>query len=380
VIARLVAVATLLLTTAGSPAHGEDAPSPNATGTAPAGAPSPAPDDHAHRRPELVEITVVGRPPDYENLRLRVGARIAGGVPLVWNRIDRFNPLAELLRGVPAARAATLRCWVDLTDARRATLYFAGEGGDRFFVRELALSGRLDEIDQQSLAQVLELSISALMENRAIGFTRDEARELFSRTQPPAPAATAPAVPARRWSVMPAVSYAVESVGASLPIAQGPGVAVAFSPADGVGLRLGLWVAAQYQLPATAHRPEIAVRLQTAAARAGVEARWWRLRARLGAGTDSTYVTPLAGTAGAANTLTVAGSHWSTSWVATGALSLRLPLEKALRAASRLALSAVIFVDLHPAGTQYQLQDSSGARVLFAAERGRPGLGLELAF
>jgi hypothetical protein len=380
VIARVVAAATLVFTTAAA-ARAEEPSPPGAGGGAATGAAAAPPDAHASRRPELVEVTVVGGAPDYESLRLRIGAHVAMGVPLLWNRLDRFNPLAELLRGAPATRTSTLRCWVDLTDARRATLYFAGEGGERFFVRELAMSGRLDEIDQQSLAQVLELSITALLENQEIGFTRDEAREMFSRAQPrPPELAVAPTAPPRRWSLTPAAGYAVERTGASLPMAQGPGLAIALSAGREAGLRLGVWIAGQYQLPAAAHGPEIGVRLQTAAARAGVEAGWWRWRARLGGGVDWTQVTPLPGDAiGAATTLTVASSHWSTSWVASGALALRLPLEKAL-GSGRRALSLVLVVELVPSSTQYQLQDGSGVRVVFARERTRPGLGLELAF
>ena len=378
-IARVVAAATLVFTTSAAPARAREPSPPNAEGAA-----APTPDGHASRRPELVEVTVVGGAPDYESLRLRIGAHVALGVPLLWNRIDRFNPLAELLRGAPAGRTAILRCWVDLTDARRATLYFAGEGGERFFVRELALSGRLDEIDQESLAQVLELSISALMENQEIGLTRDQARELFSRAQPPprpepAAAPAPPAAPPRRWSLTPAAGYAAERTGASLPIAQGPGLSMTLSAVRDPGLRLGLWIATQYQVAASAHRPEIGVRLQTAAARAGVEAGWWRWRARLGGGVDWTHVTPLPGDAGAATTLTVAGAHWSTSWVACAALAFRLPLEKAL-GPGRIALSLILLVELVPSPTQYQLQDTSGVRVLFARARTRPGLGLELAF
>jgi hypothetical protein len=386
VIARVVAAATLLvLTDAASAAHGQGptvppaggaGPTPTSASSSSSSSSAVAPDGRAARRPELVEITVVGGDPEYENLRLRIGAHLALGTPLVWSRIDRFNPLAELLRGVPPVRAATLRCWVDLTDPRRATLYFAGEGGDRFFVRELALSGRLDEIDQQSLAQVLELSITALTENQEIGFTREQARALLSRAQPPpSPPAPSPG----RWSLAPAVGYTVSWPGASLPIAQGPGLTLALSEARGHGARLGIWIAGQYRWPTTARQPEIGMRSQTAAARAGVEAGWWRLRARLGGGADWTHVTPLPGDGGAGATLTVTRPHWSTSWVATGALAFRLPLETWL-ASPRLGLFVVLVIDLAPSALQYQVQDAGGARIVFAPARARPGAGLELAF
>src|SRR6185436_16886777 len=113
--------------------------------------------------------------------------RPLGGAPVRRRRADRFDP-EEMLRplaaaattgggpsavppgsGAPAtgsgssvaATAAAVRCWVDLSGARRALLYFSGRAGDRFLIRDVELSGRFDELDRQSLAQVLELSIAA---------------------------------------------------------------------------------------------------------------------------------------------------------------------------------------------------------------------------
>ena len=147
----------------------------------------PATDSRASRRPEAVDITLVGSADAYAGLRARVGDRLPLGVPLLWNRIDRFNPLTELLRGPPPPNpTSTLRCWIDLADLNRATLYFADQRGERFLVRELPLSGRFDEVDQQSVAQVMELSVSALIENAEIGFSRAQAREILERAQQPA--------------------------------------------------------------------------------------------------------------------------------------------------------------------------------------------------
>ena len=92
------------------------------------------------------------------------------------------------------------------------------------------------------------------------------------------------------------------------------------------------------------------MRLTALAARVGVEARWWRLYGRLGAGADFTYVTPLPGAASTGTTL--AAPHWSTSFVATGALAMRLPLERAF--GPLLAFSLALFLDMAPSTTAYR--------------------------
>ena len=353
------------------------------------GAPS-APDSAAlaSGRPGLVEMTVVGPVADYERLIAPIGARTPSGVPLLWNRIDRFNPLAELLRADPPLSWVALRCWIDLSDLRRVRLYFASRGGERFLVRELALSGRLDEVDQQSLAQVLEISIAALIENQDSGLTRAEAREVLARSQPePEPPPLVQPALARRWRLAAAASYGIAAVAASMPMGQGPGVtlsllarraAVTPAPDAAFAARAGFWIAGHYRIPVTARAPEIGVRLETLAARAGVAGGWGRVSARLGAGLDWVHVTPLAGSTGAATQL--AAPHWSATWVLSGAVAARLPIDRVAAALSGVALSLVLSIETLPVPTEYAVADGSGARVPFALRRTRPGLALELGF
>ena len=406
-IRRAVAAAALIAILGGAVAHAQSAAGSDgahadggtsadgaAAPTAPAAA--PAPEVRASRRPEAVDITLVGTTEAYDSLRARIGERMPFGVPLLWSRIDRFNPLSELLRGPQTPQpASALRCWIDLADLHRATLYFADQRGERFLVRELPLSGRFDEVDQQSVAQVLELSVSALIENEEIGFSRAQAREIFARAQP-APAATvmhaAPASEPARWQPAAGVFYALEELGAALPLAQGPGLIlslghmeVAVPPtgaaptsrgAERVEPSAGGWLAAQYQIPIDARQPDVGLRLTALAARIGVDARWWRLHARVGAGANFTHVTPLPGTT--STTTMLAAPHWSTAFVATGALAMRLPLERAF--GPLLALSLAIFLDAAPSTTEYGFTDTSGNHVAFASRRLRPGLALELAY
>ena len=220
--ARAIAAAALLATLAGAEARAQSASAdggatvPGNEGTAPTATPPPAattaPDSRVSRRPEAVDITVVGGGDAFVGLRARVGDRLPLGVPLLWNRIDRFNPLTELLRGAPPPHpTSTLRCWIDLANLRHATLYFADQRGERFLVRELPLSGRFDEVDQQSVAQVMELSVSALIENAEIGFSRAQARDILARAQPPEPVvAVAPPAESTRWHPAAGIFYALE--------------------------------------------------------------------------------------------------------------------------------------------------------------------------
>ena len=239
----------------------------------------------------------------YAGLRARVGDRLPLGVPLLWNRIDRFNPLTELLRGPPPPNpTSTLRCWIDLADLNRATLYFADQRGERFLVRELPLSGRFDEVDQQSVAQVMELSVSALIENAEIGFSRAQAREILERAQQPPPVVVAAAPPAEapRWHLAAGLFYAFEDLGDALPLAQGPGMILTLGPIEGAtggdaaagegasrpAPGVGAWLAGGYQIPIQARQPDVGLRLESLGARVGVDARWWRLQLRLGVGAE----------------------------------------------------------------------------------------------
>jgi len=375
---RLVAAAAALAVVL-SAAAGERAARAQTAAAAPA--PALASQAPAPAASDSVEVTVVGKPADLERVRALASARTTGGAPLRWGRVDSFDALTDVLRSASPEQTAALRCWVDMTDAHRVVLYFAARGGQRFLVRGVELSGRFDELDRQSLAQVLELSISALLESGNAGISRSEARVLLSRAAtPPDPPSPAPVVAASPPEASPpsssrlagAVFYGAESLGGALPFVHGPGVAVSFRRVPGAGLPYGAWAIGQYRAPATARDADVGMQLQTLAARAGAEIERWRLRARLGAGFDWVRVAPLLGSTGAP--LTLAAAHWSTSVVVTGALALLIPLRHGLEVA--VALSA----DVLPTAVHYDVEGASGPTPAFAPWRVRPGLSLELGF
>src|SRR5581483_5009212 len=132
------------------------------------------------------------------------------------------------------------------------------------------------------------------------------------RAQPPAPvvATAAPrAAESAGWQLAAGAFYAMESLGAALPLAHGPGLILALGrrdelAADGADAgarhaepRVGAWLAGGYQLPIEARQPDVGARLESLGTRIGVDARWWRLHLRVGAGANFTHVTPMSGTA-----------------------------------------------------------------------------------
>ena len=107
-------------------------------------------------------------------------------------RISRFDPL-DVVREHRAPERRLVRCWVDMSSPRRVRLFFAAGSGERFLVRDLAVSPRFDEMDQQALAEVLERSVTALLDDEQAGLDRAQAQALLeSRRKRESPAPVAP--------------------------------------------------------------------------------------------------------------------------------------------------------------------------------------------
>jgi hypothetical protein len=334
------------------------------------------------RAAEPVEIAVIGTPLDLQRVRELLDPRRLGGAPPRWTRADRFDP-REVLRA-----GTTLRCWVDLSDPRRSRLTFASRSGERFLVRDVGLSGRFDELDRQSLAQVLELSIAALLEDERAGLSRAEAQALLL---PPVSVAEAPPSSSRPRSpspLDPGVFYAAKVLGGELPVAHGPGVALDWL-LGGDSRGLLAWLEGQLQLPVHARGDIIGLGLVTVAVRAGPGARWSvgtdtdtdadadrpmiRLRqiiARLGLGLDFVRLSPESGTAPASPRL--APDRWSQSLVVSGALGLGFRLGRRLRFEARL------FADFLPTAVHYDVQTDGRVSPVFSPSRFRPGLALAM--
>jgi hypothetical protein len=339
--------------------------------------------------PPAIEIVVVGRADAYDRLRALLDRRLSALGTTAWSRAERVDA-SEVLAASPRH---ALRCWIDLGDRRRARLTFAAGSGERFLVRDFELSGDLDELDRAALAEVIELSVGALLENERAGLSRDETQALLARraSRPgaaavgpvppippggPSPLADAPALvrQGRRFEL--GVFYAARAVAAGLPIEHGPGLSAGLSdelprPAHGSRLFVGGWASAELLWPETVTGSTAGVRLETLEARLGGELGFHRLRLRLGVGWDFVHLAPEA----TGVPLAPAGARWIVPFFA----------ETSIRAAVLQVRSSHLWVsltvDVFPTAVDYGVADAGGTfEPVFSPWRVRPGLALELLF
>jgi hypothetical protein len=320
-----------------------------------------------------------------------------------WTRAERFD-VREIFESAAGARANVLGCWLDLTLPKRARLYFAAPSGQRFLLREVELSGRLTEVDRASLAEVLELSVAALLENERIGLSRAEAEswladrqasETAERAAGPPPARPAPpvaivpaatptaALSARRTVYGLGVLFAEQAISPDFPLAQRLGAFASLGRLIRSGWLAGV-VAGEYQFSVSARNADIGVRLRSWLAYAALEVGhlrerpveatrfWWRSWfARLGAGVDFTRVAPQSGTQASAE---LAPVHWSS------AFAVRLALGTSWALGQRLALDVQLFADLFPTAVHYDVEVGGDVQTTFSPWRVRPGLALGLSW
>ena len=351
---------------------------------------------NARAAPGAIEIAVVGTEADLARVRALVRPRAGTGGVIHWRRLESFRPPQILDTATDAdPRAAATRCWIDLGNPRRAHLYFVGRSGARFLIRDVDLSGKFDELDLTSLAEVIDVSLAAVLENDRAGISRDEAERLLaSKPEPSAPAIASPVavvtpVPAAEvpppWSrgVRAGVFYAAEAFAAALPLVSGPGVVVTGPVVGGAGgvWQLGAWASGQYQIPSDASGDLASVRLATIATRAGLSGLWplgarhssrFAIEARAGAGTDTIHLTPQPGTRDGSAALTPA--RWSTSLALTAAAGAAA----AFGDGDRIRLGARIYADLLPIATHYDVAVDGQATTVVAPRRVRPGLVIDL--
>jgi hypothetical protein len=336
-----------------------------------------------------IEIVVVGRTDAFERLRALLDRRLSALGSTAWSRAD-YVDAGEILSASPRH---ALRCWIDLGDRRRARLTFAAGSGERFLVRDFELSGDLDELDRAALAEVIELSVGALLENERAGLSRDETQALLARRAPrpgaappgpvppiqpggPSPLADAPALvwQGRRFEL--GVFYAGRAVADGLPIEHGPGVSAGLSQeiprwSHGPRLFVGGWASGQVFWPETLSGSTANVRLQTLEARLGLELGLQRLRLRLGGGWDFVHLSPEA----AGVPLAPAEAHWIAPFF----------FETSLRAAVLHIRSCHLWVSLHadifPTAVDYGVEDTAGTfQPVFSPWRVRPGAAVEFLF
>ncbi|MGK3991062.1 hypothetical protein WME99_48895 [Sorangium sp. So ce136] len=335
----------------------------------------------------VVELVLTGAAGDLAALRKALESQALSAFTLRFRTAPRFD--ATALFAARAVPGVALSCWIDLSDPRRAALYFTDPVADRFLVRSIELSGRFDELDRESVAQVVELSLRSLREDARSSLDREQARALIlheaappkaAPAEPPAGAPAPPAAAAPRRALEVGAFYGVTAHSAEVGLTHGPGVRVALGASRGWH-RLAVDARFQYQFERRYEEPRIGLDLRTMTLRA--DASWLHavapgvtsleLGARLGAGLDRVDATPRPGSDGAA-TIVPAGASASYALVLAAGLVARLPLTR------ELSLFTELFVDLDPARVRYDLALEQGTETVLARYRFRPGLllGVEL--
>gem|GEM_PF-2302561 len=371
-----------------------------------------------------VEIAVVGTPEDLQRIRSVIEPGLLGGAAPRWSRVASFDPMGilQLLRTSPITN---VRCWVDVSDPGRARLYFAARPGDRFLVRDVEMSGHFNEVDRESLSHVLELSVTALLEDEKAGLTRTEAQAVLAgrpqtsvpptqgqgqsgqrtaplpdqptdqpadqqQTEPPRQKPATEEIPAHAPIIADrpppgtgsatllelSAFYGARVPGGGLPLAHGPGLSLYLELGNTRNRpTLAVWVSGEYQWPARRDAPSVGFEVRTVAARGGLELDVplgaYRMGVRLGSGADLVRLSPQAGTADRSAMLKP--TTWSSSLVFTAAIRIRRAL------GSHAWLGASILADALPTVTHYDVNVDGSTSRISAPNRIRPGLMLELA-
>jgi len=236
----------------------------------------------------------------------------ASGLSVTMDRRARFDAAEFLSRTVGVD--ADLEVWVDATDPARVQLYFVDRRTARYALRTLTLSGAMNEMDLEALAQAISWSLRALRGGGAETLAAAEAASALDRraagTASSAPAESGDPAPAEEhprtatraapdraaappWRWWGAAFYSGSLHSSEFGVVHGPGLGVGFDrsgPGASWGLRLGL----QLQWPAT-YEGAVTVDLTSLATRVGAHliaasSRRFRWGIVAGPGLDAAWV------------------------------------------------------------------------------------------
>jgi hypothetical protein len=329
-------------------------------------------DSSAPRQAPAVELFVAGQSQALEALRQALGPRPFRDAQATWFLLPRLR--SEDVLSAPTGDVVA-RCFVDLSEPERAELYFTDRSAQRFVVRELNLSRGLDELGKETLAQIVQSSFEALLEEDSTSITREQVRSMLdSRTnfetkrESSPPAETATATTQRRLELTWAVFYGGEVFSRSVALATGPGTALELT-LPGRSVRPVLWLDGQFVFPQTYQDQDIGVRLETIAWRAGAGLSIPLLGAlnlvpRIGAGADIVRLIPVQGTAQAAQLTTARTLNLAVMQASTD-------LFYVLGEHTAVLLSA--FIEADPSRRHEDLGTPTGRVEVLAPYRIRPG-------
>lgn len=209
------------------------------------------------------EMYVVGTQDQFESLRNVIGRDRVGPINTHWLRLERFE--TESLLAASRSSRLDARCWIDLSVAGRASLYFADRASERFLVRELPLLNGLSELEKETLAQIVEMSIEALIDDATSGLSRANVQTLLlarshqklaDSPQAASPMPVVTTTPGVRWQRIVGAYYQLESLSPQFPWVHAPGAEIGIARKSRP-YKLGLALRVGYQLPEV-YRAELA--------------------------------------------------------------------------------------------------------------------------
>ncbi len=317
------------------------------TSTAWADSPSPA----------VVHIFVVGEGRDSVQPLVDVFSRRDSNLRLT--HVPVFSA-ADIMTG--EERGVAARVWIEVAAGGRARITITDQRALRFLVREAALPTWPDELARETIAQMVESSVAALLENQGLGMTRAEAHSVLeARNESPAP----PQRDGQQHSL--GAFYQAQLFSPQIALAHGPGLRWQVTTRAG---HAGVAASAQYLLAQSWGDANVGVRLQSVALRlgAGLSRRGTRLAlgAWLGGGVDLVHVQPRQGRWGAA-TLT------PTRWTAVTVLRAELRAALVVRG---VALSLTPSLEWDPMPRAYNVTGVDGQAAVVGPYAVRPGLAL----
>lgn len=332
----------------------------------------------------VVEVTVRGSAEDLESIRSVIGPEDFHGAETRWLWREHWD-LAELLGGGSEAEGVVV-CWIDLSEPRKARLYFADPLRQRFLLRELSLPDGLSELGREAVAQVLSMSVAALLEDSRAGISRAEAARVLIEGPPrsgphvqsdPSPAAASQPsdLSATTASIGAAPFYAVRLYSDEAAVVHGPGIAIGWV-SDSEVLRSTIGMSAQYEFSRVYVADSVGLKWSTVALRSSFEllSRIGQTNmsagARAGLGLDFTHVEPRTGRREEMVSLTAARTSTS--------LALSVGLAACSRLGQRLGACLQLYGDFYPTRVHYDLELADGLTRVFVPWRVRPGLSLAI--
>jgi hypothetical protein len=275
-----------------------------------------------------------------------------------------------------------VRAFVDLTDDRNAALYFADRAGERFLVRQVALPDGLTALGRETLGQVLELSVRALLEDDQVGMTRAETSKLLNAQEPetaprprdePPPKLEEPDESESRLGAE--AFYAARLFSSEVAIVHGPGLGLGWISEDPSARSL-LFIAGQYELPQELVTSVVGVEWSTIRVQGGaglsvaVSRSHFFAGGRLSVGADFTRFSPRQGSAG--HDVELESPSVST------ATFIDLAVEGSVPLFERLGASARVFASVYPVRVHYDVAVGQTRSEVLVPYSVRPGIELSL--